>query len=75
MNQEQITKQAKKILDNFSKELEKVKIKPKPSIKKLGGFRQEKPAPKTASKEFKKLLFNNAPEKHGDFLVSEKRKW
>jgi len=74
MNQSQITVQAKKIIDNFSKALEKIKISPKKTIQKTGGFREES-EPQQANQEFKKRMFSNAPETQGDFIISEKRKW
>ncbi len=74
MNQSQITRQAKKIIDNFAKALEKIKIKPKSSKQPTGGFREES-EPQPANEEFKKRMFSNAPETQGDFLISEKKKW
>lgn len=75
MNSSQIQKQAKQILDSFAKSLEKVKISPKFSPQKTGGFREENPAPEPANEEFKKRTFSNAPETDGDFLIAEKKKW
>jgi Asp-tRNA(Asn)/Glu-tRNA(Gln) amidotransferase C subunit len=74
MNQAQITKEAKRILDNFAKFLEKIKIKPKSLPKKTGGFRGEK-EPQPANEEFKKRILSNAPESDGDFIIAEKKTW
>ena len=74
MNQTQITRQAKQIIDSFAKALEKIKIKPKSSTQKTGGFREES-EPQSPNQEFKKHMFSNAPETQGDFLINEKKKW
>lgn len=74
MNQSQIQKQAKQLLDKFARSFEKIFFKPKKSPKKTGGFREESP-PVPQNKEFKKAMFQNAPETQGDFLISEKKKW
>ncbi len=75
MNKESITRQAKQILDNFAKSLEKVKISPEKTKQETGGFREESKNPEPASEEFKKRIFSNASETDGDFLIAEKKKW
>jgi len=74
MTKEQIKKEAKQILDKFSKSLDKVSTKVKPLKDKLGGMREEgsgqEPDP-----EFKKRFFQNAPKTDGDFIISEKKRW
>ncbi len=73
---EKIKEEAKQILDNFSKVLEKVKIKEikKSEKKEVGGFREEGPG-KLGSGDFRKRMFENAPIKDGDFIIAEKKKW
>ncbi|MBS3088748.1 hypothetical protein J4402_03115 [Candidatus Pacearchaeota archaeon] len=75
MNKESITKEAKKILDNFAKSLEKVKISPVKTKQETSGFREESQNPNPVNEEFKKRIFSNAIETEGDFLVAEKKKW
>ena len=75
MNQTQIAKEAKQILDNFAKELDKIKIQPKKSSKKVGGFREEQPIQSSEDKDFKKRMFANAPNKEENFILAEKKKW
>lgn len=75
MNQPQIQKQAKQILDNFAKSLEKVKISPSKEKQETGGFREESKNPEPSNEEFKKRIFSNAAETDGDFLIAEKKKW
>jgi len=74
MNEKQIQKQAKQILDKFAKSLDNVKISSKKSSKKLSGFREES-TPLEPNEDFKKLAFQNAPDKEGDFFIAEKKKW
>jgi hypothetical protein len=71
---EEIKQEAKKILDNFSKALEKVKVSAKEIKKGLGGFRAEGKG-KKADADFRKRMFENAPAKDGDFIIAEKKKW
>lgn len=71
---EEIRKQAKGILDNFSKALEKVKIGKKEAKKEAGGFRDEEEG-KKEGEDFRKRMFENAPNKDGDCIVAEKKTW
>ena len=72
--QEQIKKEAKEILDKFSKALGKVKIKEKKEKEEFGGMREEgnglEPDP-----DFRARMFKNAPHTEGDFILAEKKKW
>ena len=72
--QEEIRKEAKKILDNFSFALEKVKIKEKEFGKEKGGYREENEG-KKGSEDFRKRIFENAPAKSEDFIIAEKKTW
>ena len=88
---EEIRKEAKRILDNFSKALEKVSVKKKVLKKEVGGFRDEGNGKET-DMDFRKRIFENfrikdsdsaresddsrhAPNKDGDYLIAEKKKW
>ena len=71
---EQIRKEAKLIIDNFSNALEKVKIKEKKEKLIVGGFREEGAGLK-GNESFRKIMFKNAPNKNGDNIVAEKRSW
>jgi Asp-tRNA(Asn)/Glu-tRNA(Gln) amidotransferase C subunit len=71
---EEIRKQAKDVMAKFSKKLEKINL-PKGKIEGKGkDF--ERPEG-TEGREFfdKKVMFENAPEKNKDFIVSEKKEW
>lgn len=71
---EEIKKEAKKILDNFSKALEKVSVKKKVLKKRVGGFREEGEGKET-DMDFRDRVFDNAPDKDGDYIIGEKKKW
>ena len=71
---EEIRKEAKRILDKFSKTLEKVSFKERDLKKKVGGFREEGEGLKS-SEDFRKRMFENAPKKDGNYIIAEKKKW
>lgn len=71
---EKIKKEAKQIIDNFASAIEKVKIKVKKGKKEVGGFREEKDDMKPNS-DFRKRMFDNAPQKNDDNIVAEKKSW
>ncbi len=70
----EIKKEAKKILDNFSGALEGIEDK-----KLLSGVERDKQVREeskiSCDKEFRKLFFENVPKKDGDFVLAEKKKW
>ena len=71
---EDIRKQANKIIDDFSKQLSKVKLnKDKPIIQRNKGEREENDSkPLDLNKE---IMFENAPEKSKDSIIAEKKIW
>lgn len=71
---EEIRKEAKVVLDNFASALEKVELKEKGLKKHVGGFREEENGNR-CDEDFRKGMFDNAPETKGDFIVAEKRRW
>jgi Asp-tRNA(Asn)/Glu-tRNA(Gln) amidotransferase C subunit len=71
---EEIRKQAKGIIENFSKQLDKVKGKVEESFNEIGDGQRDEG--KNKCNEFdRKIFFENAPEKNGDFVVGEVKKW
>jgi len=73
MNQQEIKKQAKKIMDDFVKALDKVKVEEKFGAQRKQ-FLREKIA-KEQDKEFKQRMLKNAPKTKGDYIVAEKKSW
>lgn len=72
---EDIKKQAKKIMDKFSKRLEKVKLSDKSKISEQGLEFEREENSKNEREIDRKIMFENAPDKNKDFIVSEKKKW
>lgn len=74
INEEKITKQAKSIMDNFIKALDKAKgIKGEFGSERKCSMRAE--IKKHKDFDFRKRMFKNAPKKKDDFLVMEKKNW
>lgn len=76
MEQEKIKQEAKEILGIFSQALEKVKEDIGESyVEREEDRREETETTEEADEEFRKIMFENAPNKKGDFIVAEKGKW
>jgi Asp-tRNA(Asn)/Glu-tRNA(Gln) amidotransferase C subunit len=72
---EQVKRQAKAIMDNFSQRLESVKDKiPEPFVERENFERQEGEG-KNPDEDFRKRVFENAPSKRRDFILMEKKGW
>ncbi len=70
-----IRKQAKKMMDDFSKKLSKIDKKiEEPLIERDEGEREEGDRG-SCDKEFRKIMFENAPSKNKDFIIAEKKEW
>jgi len=71
----EIKKQAKDIMEKFSKKLAKVDKKiPEPLIEREEFERVEGEGEESSS-DFRKRMFENAPSKNEDFIIAEKKKW
>lgn len=72
---EEIKKQAKDIMDKFSEKLSEIDRKiPEPLIEREEFERIEGDG-KESDHDFRKRLFENAPQKNKDFITAEKKKW
>ena len=72
---EEIKRQAKGIMDKFSEKISKVKLKiPEPLIEREE-FEREEGEGKESNFEFRQRMFENAPKKNKDFILTEKKKW
>lgn len=68
-----IRKQAKSIMNSFSKKLEKVgKKMSEVLIERKEGEREEGRKPNEIDRE---IMFENAPNKNKDFIVGESKRW
>lgn len=70
----EIQKQAKQILDDFSKALDGVEIKKKEFKKQKGGFREEDKGC-DGDPDFRVRMFDNAPSKNEDCIIAETKSW
>ena len=71
---EEIRKQAKGIIENFSKELDKAKGKFEENFTEIGdGQRDEGKV--ECNKINRKTFFENAPEKNENSIIAETKKW
>jgi len=73
-----IQKQAKRLLSEFSEKLEKIKLKEHKagfeSAFNKQGIRKEKDGWRTDA-DFKDLMMNNAPFAEDNFIIAEKGEW
>jgi len=69
---ESIKKQAKKIIDDFSKKIEKMELGEGFVSRKVQTREETKVE---CDKDFRKRVFANAPKKEGDFIIAEKGSW
>lgn len=67
-------KSSKKILDNFSRALEKVKVKKRNVKEIVGGFRDETEGV-SCDNDFRERMFENAPKKTDNCIISEVKNW
>ena len=74
IEKEKIKKQAKSIMDSFSKSLEKLEKSEETGNVKREKFIRKEGKGKKCDKEFRKIFFENAPHEK-DFVKSEKGKW
>jgi Asp-tRNA(Asn)/Glu-tRNA(Gln) amidotransferase C subunit len=73
---EDIKKEAKRIMDSFSKKLERINKKTEePIIERNKCEREETPNEEKTDSEFRKIMFENAPNKENDFIIGEKGGW
>lgn len=71
---EDIRKQAKRIMDSFSKKLDKVKAKVGESYIERSEFERKEKQGKSQDLD-RGILFENAPEKNNDFIIGGKKLW
>jgi Asp-tRNA(Asn)/Glu-tRNA(Gln) amidotransferase C subunit len=72
---EEIKKQAKEIIDSFSKKLEKVKDLPKESHVERELNERKEGSRKKDSSFSREIMFSNASKKSKDFIIAEKKEW
>ena len=73
LNQKEIKKQAKEIIDNFVKALEKIKIE-ESAVEREYTTRKEGEGQET-DPSFRKIFFENDPSIKNEFIKAEKKGW
>ena len=73
MNREEIQQQAKEILGKFARALEKVKVE-EARVEREEDRRKEGEG-FSGNEKFRKIMFENAPEKSGECIEAEKGGW
>jgi Asp-tRNA(Asn)/Glu-tRNA(Gln) amidotransferase C subunit len=75
---EQIKKETMKLLEEFSKALDKsVKGDKESNVEREEDRRKEEEGKEalTTEGEFRKIMLENAPNKSDDFIIAEKKSW
>jgi Asp-tRNA(Asn)/Glu-tRNA(Gln) amidotransferase C subunit len=72
---EDIKKQAKRIIDNFSNNLSKLNIPLEESIIERNLCQREEKESKEERNFSKKIMFENAKEKNNNFIIGERKSW
>jgi len=73
MDKYEIKKQAKEVIDNFAKSLEKIKIEE--ARVERGEDRREEKEGEEGDGDFRKIMFENAPKKRDECIEAEKGGW
>tara|TARA_Y100000310_G_C20547364_1_gene746249 strand:+ start:717 stop:944 length:228 start_codon:yes stop_codon:yes gene_type:complete len=74
MDRENIKLQAKKIIDSFARELEKVKVE-ESRVERDEDRREEREGDGKENSDFRKIMFKNAPKTRDDCIEAEKGGW
>ena len=74
LDEDKIRKQAKAIMDEFIKALERVENIPGEAGLERDDFARKGKAAKCDT-EFRKRMLKNAPRKEGSFVVAERKSW
>jgi hypothetical protein len=75
MDNEQILKQAKGIMDRFIAALDKSGVKEKEVFVSRDEMERKEGEGLMGDKDFRKIMFENAPEVEGDCIKAEKGAW
>lgn len=71
--EEEITAQAKKIMDDFFVRLDSVDVPEEFGLEREKQMRED--AVIATQKSFRDMMFINAPQKDEDYLYAEKKQW
>ena len=74
INQDSIQKEAKQIMDNFMKALDKIEIEQDFILERDNCFREEGNG-KEVDEDFRQRFLSNAPKISGDAILANKGEW
>ena len=72
--QVKLEEETKKLLDKFSKALASVKSEEDSNVERESDRRKERDGD-SCDATFRKIMFENAPQKDSDFIIAEKKTW
>ncbi len=72
---ESIKKQAKGIMDRFSEKLARIDKKTSEPIIERDKFERKENDASKPNEDFRRRMFENAPNKNSDFIIAEKKGW
>lgn len=72
---EEIRKQAKKIMDDFSKQLSRIDKKIEEPLIERKEFERSEKKVKVDESFSREIMFRNAKNKNKDFIIAEKGEW
>ena len=72
---EDIRKEAKKIIDDFSEKISKVKVPSEEPVVEREEFEREEKDGKEPDAGFRERMLENAPEKNKDAIIAETKRW
>jgi Asp-tRNA(Asn)/Glu-tRNA(Gln) amidotransferase C subunit len=72
---EEIRKQAKKIMDDFSKQLSRIDKKTEEPLIERKEFERSEKKVKVDDSFSREIMFRNAKNKNKDFIIAEKGEW
>ncbi len=75
MRQEEIKRQAKEIIDKFAAALDRAGIEEESVSVERKEDRRVEGEESELDPDFRKIMFENAPETENDFIAGEKKKW
>lgn len=75
MDMEKIKSDAKSIIDSFSGKLSKVHVSGKEPLVEKKEYERKEGNGEECNGDFRKIMLENAPNKSGDFIIAEKKKW
>ncbi|MBI4116811.1 hypothetical protein HY449_03650 [Candidatus Pacearchaeota archaeon] len=72
---ERIRKEAKEIMDNFSKKLSRAEGKISENFVERAESERKEGEGKNPDNDFRRRVFENAPNKNADFIIGDKKGW